>query len=185
MATIRFKLTSMEPGLLMHNPAGMQSSKGLNRKVIPTPEEEAERSSYRLPTGQLYVKAAAFRSALIEALKGRRIGKNSASKVAASVVFTTEECCPLANGKVLKNYEIDLRRAVIQGQGVLRARACVPSWHCEVEFEYDPDFVTPEIILEGMQLAGRLVGVGDYRPRGPVWSKGTGGPYGRFTVEQI
>ena len=101
----------------------------------------------------------------------------------AEIALLTETLCrPVNPYAVLVGLEGVGRRAVVQGQGVLRARARVPEWQTEVEFEYDPDFVTPEIIAEAFSIAGRVVGIGDYRPRCP---RGKGGPFGRFSVEVI
>jgi hypothetical protein len=171
-------------GLLMHNPAGMQrGGEGkMGAKKIPTPEEEAAASVYKLPTGQLYVKADAIRSAAIDAVKGRKIGKQFASRLFSSCLFITDEFCPLANGKPITTYEVDTRRAVVQGNGIMRSRALVRKWECEIELEYDPDFLSVENLTEALNLAGKTVGIGDYRPRPP---KGKGGPYGRFRAELL
>jgi hypothetical protein len=193
MVALRFQVTGISP-LLLHNPAGMQqaSAPGIKVKRIPTPEEEAEASTYRLEGGQLYLQSIALRSALIAASKGRKIGKTAAAQVFSAALFTLAEACPLTlpDGTLLAGkagephgYVIDMRRAVVQNNGVTRCRPKLPEWQCQVAFEYDPDFLTPNVIEEAFSLAGRIVGVGDYRPRAP--KGGAGGPFGRFRVERV
>jgi hypothetical protein len=185
LTPIRFRVTNISP-LLMHSPQAMRNAgTGMNRKRIPSPEEEAEAGTYRLPSRQLYLPTTAFRSALIDASTGRRLGKTSAPRLFAAALFVQAPHTPLVHpttGAPLAEYAIDVQRVVVQNAGVLRARPRLDAWAGEVAFEYDADFLTPEVIEEAFGLAGRLVGVGDYRPRCP---KGKGGPYGRFTVEAL
>ena len=76
-------------------------------------------------------------------------------------------------------YEIDIQRAVVGNAGVLRARPKVSAWACSVTFEFEQDFLDPGLITSAFERAGKIAGVGDYRPACP---KGAGGPYGRYTV---
>lgn len=182
MELIRYQVDGIS-ALLMHNPAAMaQRSTGLGRKTIPTPAEEAEASAYRMEDGQLYIPTTGIRAAMIDGLAGRRIGKLAAGRVLGSSLFVLDERTPLvdrASHRPLHDYEIDVRRVVVQKQGVLRARARINDWSCQVVFEYEPDFLSPAIVTEALNLGGKLVGVGDYRPKCPV---GKGGPFGRFTA---
>lgn len=185
MELIRFRVTGISP-LLMHNPQGMaQRSNGLGKKTIPTPEDEAEASAYRMDDGQLYLPTTGLRAAMIDGLAGRRIGKLAAGRVLGSSLFVLDERTPLVDPSAstpLRDYTIDVRRVVVQKQGILRARAKVDAWACEPVFEYEPDFLAPAVITEALNLGGKLVGVGDYRPKCPV---GKGGPFGRFTAELL
>jgi hypothetical protein len=186
MARIAFRLTGRPPGLLMHNPAGMRrTQETIAKKRIPTPEEEAAASAYRAADQTLYVPSDAIRAALIEGGKGRRLGKYYLSKLLTASVFCVDEQTPLRHprlGTALTEYEIDVRRVVVQRQGVLRARARIPAWQCVATLEYDADFLTPAHILEALNLGGRIAGLLDYRPSCPV---GKGGPFGRFTAELV
>jgi len=179
-----FRILGKRP-LLMHNPAGMSHVDGApSRKQVPLPAEEAERSAYRLPSGQLYLKGEAFRGSLLKAASGYRIAKTSAKTVFAAGVFILEEECPLVHPKTnkpLHDYVIDTRRAVVQGNGVLRSRARVNEWATTVNIEYDEEIVTPEIILRFFRRAGQFVGVGDQRPGAPK----TPGQFGTYAVELV
>jgi hypothetical protein len=164
--------------LLLHNPAGMRpSEQQLGRKTIPTPEDEAEAGTYRLPNGQLYLPTPAFRSCLVSAGKGRRFGKTAATTIIKGAVFPSDEVTPLItpDGDPLHDYEIDMRRAVIQRAAVVRCRPKLPKWAADVHFDVDEEFISDTQVRELFAIGGRVVGVGDYRPE-------KAGPFGRFTV---
>jgi len=184
---VTFKITGLTP-LLMHNPAAMlnKSDAGPGVKRIPTPEEEAERGLYRTADGQLYIPSGAFRSAIIGkggSASGRKIGKFSANSRVAAGMFVVEERTLLIHAKTGKpltdhDYEIDVRRAVIQGNGVLRARPKISDWSCLLALEIDEDFVTIDQVALLLNIAGKASGVLDYRPQ----CKGT---FGRFVAELV
>lgn len=175
---VTFKVTGIS-SVLLHNPACMQQndSGDVNRKRIPSPEDEAERSAYRLPDGQLYVQAIAFRGSMINkggGASGLRLGKKSLiSAISAAVsIIDGYDKCPLYHcktGKPISTYTIDRRRAVVQGNGVVRARACVAEWACDVTFEVNEDFCTIDQVLQTLNISGRQAGVGDYRPQCKGW----------------
>jgi hypothetical protein len=149
---------------------------------IPTPEVEAERGTYRLPDGSLYFPSAAFRGALVSAGTGHRIGKRFATSVLKGAVFATAEAAPLtdpATGEPISTYQIDVRRAVPPGArggvSVLRARARLDKWAATFGLEYDETLIDPATILHFLGVAGRNVGVGNFRPE-------RGGWFGRFAV---
>jgi hypothetical protein len=179
---ITFEVRGIEgSSLLMHSPAGMSKRRdtGIGPKVIPTPEEEAEAGCYRLPSGQLYLPMTHFRGSILGAASGQKINKKSAKTHFAGGLFALELHAPLYHpetGAALKEYEIDIQRAVVMRAGVSRARACLPQWAALIRFQYEPLLLTPEIIETTLQLAGAIVGVGDYRPQ-------KGGPYGRYVCE--
>lgn len=176
--------------LLMNNPKSMRQDKAggdqPTRKKIPTPEVEAASKVYRLgdgEKGQLFAPADALRSSLIDGGKGHRVGKDYLRSLLQSCVFLTHEICPLVHpetGEAIADYVIDVRRCVIQGSGVQRARPKIEEWATEITLEYDPDALTPEQILWAFETAGKRCGIGDYRPSCP---SGKGGPFGRYTVE--
>lgn len=178
-----FEVTGISP-ILMNNPAYMaQRPTGrTNVKTIPTPEEEAKRSLYRRDNGTLYGPALGFRSGILEAAKGRRIGKKAANTILAGAVFCLYEEVSLYHPKTKKpitdkQYIIDSRRCVLKGKdGIIRSRAKIMEWACEVEFEVDSELVDVRIIEEIFQLAGKIIGYLDYRPQ----KKGF---FGRYEVQ--
>lgn len=176
-----FKIKGLSP-LLQNNPASMSRSNGsLGTKKIPKPEDEAAAKCYKDEEGHFYILSEAFRASIVGkggAASGRRIGKFTASSRACAGIFTVEPRATLLdskNGRPLKKYSIDTRRAVIQGQGVLRSRPCFQNWMVRLPLEIDEDFVTVDQVLELLNIAGKVAGVGDFRPQ-------RRGSFGRFTA---
>ena len=182
LKVFRYRIVGLS-GLLMNNPASMKSA----GSKIPTPEKEAEEKVYRLDSGQLYIPAIAFRSSIIGrggGASGRKFGKYTAnSRVAAGVSMVDgEDKCLLVspNGKPkpIKDYEIDIRRAVVNGAGIRRARPYIAEWATVVCFEVDEDFVTAEQLEELLNISGRVAGVMDFRPQCKGW-------FGKYRAELI
>jgi hypothetical protein len=176
-----FRIKSKTP-LLQHNPAGtMSKNDGMKTKKVPTPEQEAIAGMYKNGKGVIQ-KTEALRSSLIGGSKGRKKGMRGMPSILMGAVFTVEPTVPLMrhDGKTpIKTYdEITVDRAVVQRQGILRARPKFNEWQFDVALEIDTDFVTIEEVLTLLEIAGRTTGIGDWRP-----SKG--GSYGRYTVELI
>jgi hypothetical protein len=166
--------------ILMHNPKGMvRTDDGkLGKKRIPTPEDEAAASVYRNGGGELVMPTTAFKSSLLRGCSGKRIGKVSAAGQVAAGVFEVEQYTPLLNpknGEPLTDYRVHVARVVVQRNGVMRARGEVGPWKATVAFEVDDDFVTEGQVRELLNIAGRIAGVGDWRPQ-------TKGRFGRYRV---
>jgi hypothetical protein len=177
-----FRVTGKSP-LLMNNGAAMRpaDNTAVKTKKIPTPEEEAAAKVYKLDSGELYLPAIAFRSSLLGGCIGRKIGKRAAKTYVSAGVFSVQTECILTDpptNKPITEYHINTMRAVVQRNGVLRSRPEITEWQVDVQLEIDRDFLTPETVLELFNLAGKLVGIGDYRPEKT-------GPYGRYTVELL
>ena len=104
--------------------------------------------------------------------------------VLKAAVFPAEEWTTLLDartGKPMKasEYVIDIRRVVLQKKlGILRARPKVMPWKCIVPLEVDDTIDNPKLLQDIGNLAGRMVGVGDFRPE-------KGGPFGRYTVKLV
>ena len=186
MATATFRLTGTTP-LLTHNPAGMirrDVSSGMKRKAIPTAEDEAAGGVYYLPDKRIAFPAQGCRNSLVDGGQGMKIGRSGANKVLDVSVFVTTELVPILDPDTLQpisGYEIDVRRVVVVGGGIMRARPKFPRWCIDVELEYD-ESVNKAIIVEAFEQAGRKVGLGEHRPKAP---KGKGGPFGRYTVKLV
>jgi hypothetical protein len=95
----------------------------------------------------------------------------------AGVVATTE----LAAIRSANNTQVpaqtwdylDSQRVMVQRAGVTRVRpAFMPGWRAEFGLMVlTPEYIDPQALLETLTMAGRLVGIADYRPS-----------YGRFQV---
>lgn len=185
---MEIRLVGLTP-LLMNNAASQLGADRARsrRKSVFVPEEEAEKAAYRDSQGYLVFPTAGIRSSILKAasqLKAEGIrGRKSLAQVLSGVLFPVEEFVWVTrDGKPLKEYAVDIRRAVVQRQGVLKARARVDlPWEIRAVFALDLDRVTPgflESIEEAANIAGRSVGIGDYRPE----RRGT---FGRFQAELV
>jgi hypothetical protein len=69
---------------------------------------------------------------------------------------------------------LDARRVMVQRSGVTRQRPCMNAgWRAEFQFLINtPEYIDPNTLHEVLANAGRLVGIGDFRPS-----------YGRFLVK--
>ena len=68
-------------------------------------------------------------------------------------------------------------RSVVVGQSrLMRYRPVFETWSLEFELLYDTTVLDREQIEQALGNAGRLIGLGDYRPE-------CGGPFGRFLAE--
>jgi len=177
---IRLTVEGTSP-LLMHNPVSMAVGKGPTRtNNVPSPEEEAEKGCYRDSDGNLVFPAIAFRNALLRAASGMKVGKKTLRSVLAHIQ-TSEEYVSLIDpetGEPLREYAIDMRRAVVQKQGIVRARPKLEKWGAEIGLIVETDIVPEnisDILKSVLDEAGRTVGVGDYRLE-------RGGWFGTFRV---
>jgi hypothetical protein len=169
--------------LLMHNPTSMrQAGKGLSRKQIPTPEEEAAAARYLLEDGKFCVPSVAVRNCILNGAKGFKIGKTAAWQVLSGAITIEDEWFPLLDEKWEPmpgdKYTVDIRRAVVQRQGILRARPRIASWGVVAWFGFNEEAASLDQVKGVLINAGSYVGLLDYRPEKKGW-------FGKFTVEDI
>lgn len=179
MDTVRFTVEGITP-LLMNNPAkmGMETVGTTRGNKVYDPAEEAEAAAYRNEDGNLALPGVQFRSSVVNASTIFKAQKGRGSlKGAIAHIQVDEELVPLKtlNGKWIKEYEIDTRRAVVQRQGILRWRPRIFPYRASFTVLYDTALIKDEIIKEVLSDAGNRIGVGDYRPQ-------KGGWFGRFQV---
>lgn len=170
--------------LLMNNPAKMRgaSGKSLDKKEIPTPENEALSGRYVNDAG-LYVKSDALRQSMINGSSGLKINKKAANVILSAAVMELPDALEFTlfrDGSPISptEYEIDVRRCVVQRQGVLRARPRIDlPWSFTGRFLVDTAVVggKAEPVISALARAGQIVGLLDYRPA----KKGS---FGRFEV---
>lgn len=184
-----WKLTGVSP-LLQNNPASTMTPSGDDsltaKKKTYNDDDEAAMRVYKSDDGTFYHPSAAIRSAILEASKGRKIGKRAARTVVAGAVFPAEVRMTInnGNGKAAKKYSVHRCRCKVGKAGILRCRPQFEQWSMDVPLEIDTDFVRPEMVTELLNIAGRIVGIGDFRPDTSAGRTGVGG-YGRFNAELV
>ncbi len=136
-------------------------------------EDDLDSYVYRDESGNLAIPAEYFRQSIIHAAKFKqdpRSPRKSAMDLFKAAIFPTHEFCSL--GKRDWDF-VDRRRVTIQRNAITRHRPAInKGWGVSMELEVVlPEYVNPELLNEVIQLAGRVIGVGDFRPT-----------FGRFQV---
>lgn len=135
--------------------------------------DDIESYVYRNDKGELCIPGEYLRMSIIAAAKFRQDPrsprKSAADLFKAAVVSVT----PLASlGIKTWDYE-DKRRVVIQRNAITRTRPAVKAGYTvKIQLQCNlPEYVSPDLLNEVIQQAGRLIGIGDFRPT-----------FGRFQV---
>jgi hypothetical protein len=184
-----WKLTALSP-LLQNNPASTMTSTGDDslsaKKKTYDDDEEAEIRTYKADDGTFYHPSASLRSAVLEAAKGRKIGKKAARAIISGALFPAEERITICNGdgKPAKKFAVHKCRVKIGKAGILRCRPMFENWSAKVPFEVESDLVTPSLVTDLLNVAGRIIGIGDNRPDTSGGKTGVGG-FGRFKAELV
>jgi hypothetical protein len=135
--------------------------------------DDIESYIFRNDDGLLCVPGEYFRQAMVNAakfLQDPRSPRKSAMDLFKSAVFSTSPLCSL--GVKEWDYE-DRRRVTVMRAGITRIRPALKTgWKCKATFQVNlPEYVSQELFLQTLNEAGRLIGVGDFRPT-----------FGRFVV---
>ena len=138
--------------------------------------DNVESYLYRDDDGMICLPGEYLRQSIITAAKFRqdpRSPRKSAMDLfKAGVISLT----PLASLGIRKpDYEHQCR-VTVQRAGITRVRPAIKAgWTAELTLMVNlPEYISPDTLHETMSQAGRLVGVGDYRPT-----------YGRFQVRKF
>ena len=180
---VTFLVTGISP-LLQNNPAafiGVADDTEINTgKKKYNDEEEARLRLYLDPDGAFCHPCEAFTKAMVKAVAGKKFGKVFATSAIKGAVFITEPYALIedASGKPAAKYTIDRRPVVVGKARVLRCRPCWKPWRMRVALEIDTAILRPEQVEQSLCLAGRIVGIGDYRPE-------KGGGFGRFHAKLL
>lgn len=185
-----WKIVGVSP-LLQNNPAGtMKGSEdgGMSAgKKSYNDDDEAAVRVYRNAEGQPIHPTAAFRSGMLEAAKGRKIGKTAARTVIAGAVFPAETEAQLVDvkGKPLAKYTVHKCRVVVGKSGILRCRPQWSPWNVMLALEIDTDFIKDlKLVTDILNIAGRIMGIGDNRPDTSKGKSGVG-TFGRYKAELV
>lgn len=138
--------------------------------------DDIESYVYRNDQGVLCIPGEYFRQAIIWAAKYRqdpRSPRKSAMDLFKAGVVSLTNLASL--GVSDWDYE-DRRRVVVQRNGVTRVRPAMKAgWRVEFDLQVMlPEYINPSLLNEVIGQAGRLIGVGDFRPT-----------YGRFVITRF
>jgi hypothetical protein len=155
---------------------------GVDIKAAATKGSKAKKSDdletyvYRDESGQLCLPTEYLRQSIIFAAKFRqdpRSPRKSAMDLFKAGVVALTNLAPL--GVDQWDYE-DRRRALVQRQAINRTRPAMRAgWGAAFEFQIlVPEYISPALLHEVLIDAGRLIGIGDFRPT-----------FGRFQVTKF
>jgi len=136
-------------------------------------EDDLESYVYRTLEGNLSIPAEYFRMSIVNAAKFKqdpRSPRKSAMDLFKAGIVVLEELCDLG----VREWDyLDRRRVMVQRSGITRSRPAMrPGWKCTAHLQVLlPEYIDGRFLNETIQAAGRLVGVGDFRPT-----------FGRFQV---
>lgn len=123
-----------------------------------------------------YLPAINFEACLAEAAKATKQGK--LVKQAVSVITDKAPLQYDGPRDPQKLYGdggtkfVDVRGVGVMGKKVMRCRPIFLEWSAEFDVAFMPDLIDPQDLIRIVAHAGRVIGVGTYRPR-----------FGRFDVE--
>ena len=138
--------------------------------------DDLESYVHRHENGNLCLLGEQFRMALVATAKFKqdpRSPRKSASDLYKAGIMPISIHCDLG----VKEWDyIDMRRVVIQRAAITRCRpALKKGWRSEVILQINlPEYIEPNDVHEVLSLAGRVNGMGDFRPT-----------YGRFIVKEF
>ena len=176
---VTFRIYSVgEPGILMANPENsIGENPGTTTKKKYIPKEEAEKLEYRTEKGELYLRSDMFRASIVGkggGAKGRKLGKATAASVASSAIkiIADKMICVLYDQKKrtpIKKYQIYPKNVVIKKARVMRYRPNIKNWYCDVKFLVDTEVMSVEMVLELLNISGRISGIADFRLSTSGW----------------
>lgn len=142
--------------------AKAKTSKGSKGKK----SDDVETYVYRCDDGSIGLPGEYLRQAIIHAAKFRQDPRSP--RKSAMDLFKAGVVCltPLASlGKEQWDY-LDTRRVTIQRNGINRTRPAMKiGWRATFELAINlPEYIDRQMLREVIEQAGRLIGVGDFRP---------------------
>lgn len=175
MKTYNVTIQGVSP-LLMNRPSAMIGDISKDKKAFKDdPRGMAEDKLY-INNGELYIPSTHIQGSLVEAGKAKKVvgkGKSTYSKIVGYAV-TIE---PFEIVHKIQKWEVFSVLAVnpmTKGRNLLH-RPILKKWEADFRVTFDESEVQESIMKELLDIAGRIAGIGDWRP-----SKK--GPYGKFQV---
>jgi len=178
MKKYKVEITGVTP--LLHNKPEAYGfdEQWIEKKASEDWEKEALKKLYVDIDNNIYQPATHLERALIEAGKKIRVkgqGKATYSKLFGSMIS-------IPNLEILHKkpeYEIFKCLVVIPSTKgrIMRYRPMFREWVLEFEIDFEEE-IKPEAIKEALEIAGKYVGIGDWRPEKK-------GKFGKFQVTKF
>jgi hypothetical protein len=135
--------------------------------------------AYSDADGKLYQPAVMIHRAMIRAASSYKMpggGRKAITPLIAGAIAFEPEAIPHLN----QNWVVDSRTVVVPATKgrINRHRPRLDKWELRFEMKLMDDRLQPGMVQRILEDAGRLVGIGDYRPEKT-------GPYGRFRVAEF
>lgn len=135
--------------------------------------------------GEVFIPPMAFKNCLSEAAKflGIQIpgkGKSNYTKHFEAGVMVVDPVPIHVKANKVQPEELFVPSDGKRGGGsrVIKLFPNIPSWEGEVEIHVLDETITKEVLMQHLEEAGKLIGIGRFRPR-------NNGFYGRFKVEKV
>ena len=185
MYTVSVKVKGISP-LMQHRypmPELATMSKGGRRQTGAVDYTEEWRDYlYADSAGMVYQPSVHFEGAMIKAAAGFKVtgrrGKSYKDLFQANVIVTPDKIPhgittpAMLDTDADKPLYIDMRPVIVNRARVVRLRPTFKTgWELEFNVEVIDDQISPEIVSDVLTLAGKTVGIGDFRPK-----------FGRFMV---
>ena len=176
MKTYKVTIQGISP-LLMNRPSAMIGDISKDKK--PFSDEAMGKATDKLyanPKGKLYQPSTHIYGALIEAGKHKKVvgkGKATYSKIVGYACTIN----PFEIEHKKQKWEVFSILAVnptTKGRNLLH-RPILKEWELDFAVTFEEDEIAPSIMKELLDIAGKVAGLGDWRPQKK-------GPYGKFQV---
>lgn len=130
------------------------------------------------PAAKLILPAHVLDSMIREGARKSKMGKQASAGCIVTGDGELVHDGPNNINKIAADEKYRRRDAVKVGQSkVMRTRPFFQTWGCIFEVQIDESVIEVDTVRHAIQMAGRLVGIGDWRPGAP-----RGGSWGRFEL---
>jgi hypothetical protein len=165
--------------LLMNRPSQLDigDKSKTSKREVNTPEQISESKLYKDSEDNVYLPATWFQGAIVEAGKQKKmLGKGSAKATYSKVAGSSVEINPfeIIIKDKWKVFSILAVNPTTKGKNVLH-RPQFDKWKANFECTFDDEQIEVSVMKEIFDIAGRSVGVGDWRPAKK-------GRFGKFQV---
>jgi len=158
-----------------YNVEEVASKKAAKKGSKEKNSDNVESFIYRDVDNHICLPGEYLRMALVYASKFKqdpRSPRKSAMDLFKAGLFPLTDLAKVNGGTKVWDF-IDQRRVVVQRNAISRMRpAFLKGWTAEIEMSVIlPEYIDRHLFREVLEMAGRLIGVGDFRPT-----------YGRFSI---